>query len=147
MGESKFYLMAQFDTPAQAQTVLPLFQALNAQGCTAYDWWQAHRDEPDREKFFTKFNDRFPRVADYLGEHTLDQHNGLAGLLDFIDEEDDGWIFTEENRLGASYYTWHCADWSLLVTWLKNHGAQKVVWKSEESMDYFDALRSQLTTL
>jgi len=144
MGEATYYLMAQFKTDADAEAACEAFRALNAEGCRAHDYWQTHRGEPSREAFFKTFNEKFPLVAQYLGDHTFDHNNGLAGQLDFIDEGDENIHVESGAILSASAYVWHFADWSKMEEWLEAHGAIKVVSLSDEYESFFDLCRYRL---
>ena len=146
MGEATYYILARCETPTQAEVLLTKFRDLNDEGVRAYNWWQSHRGEPN-DKFWPVFRATFPLVSDYLDHDTpnvTEPSNGLAGLLDFIDEE-DGQLYAEETDLCGNGTVWHCADWGPLTHWLVRHGAVQSVWLSDEDgVDYFDILKRGL---
>jgi len=146
MGEARYYILARCASEEHAEQLAEKFRALNEEGVKAYNWWQCHRSQQP-EVFRIYFERQFPQVLAYLGG-TLpkDTNNGLAGLLDFIDEEDgDGAIEVVNTDVRGSGTVWHCADWGLLGTWLKTHGAIAANWLSdEESPDYYSILADRL---
>jgi ABC-type nitrate/sulfonate/bicarbonate transport system substrate-binding protein len=134
MGESTYYLTAEFESEEKLNENFDSIKKFIKQGQKAEDFWQNHRYEK-REIFWKKFKAKFPIVYEYLGELAdKDNNNGLAGELDFgMDKE----IPTKnKNILEFSDMVWHIASWDRFADFLKKKfEAKNVEWFNNERYD------------
>lgn len=144
MGMATYHLKARFAKPITDE-LLERINVFRQQGEEAYDYWQKHRGEQTTAQILTTFRMTWPLVRKYLGNHTLNDTNDFAGLLDFGRKADDE-VFDmradDDYVLTFTAYVWHFADWSLLASFLESEfGATKVDWLSDEYADIGNLLQ------
>ncbi|KYC52813.1 MAG: hypothetical protein AMQ22_00604 [Candidatus Methanofastidiosum methylothiophilum] len=145
MGEAVYYIKARFESEEKLNKLYPKIEKFINQGIEAYDWWQDNRGmerSGEREKFWNEFQNKFPMIYAYLGDLAgKDCGNALAGHLDFGNEGDvEHSLCMSGPILTYSSLVWHFADWTRFANALKEIGALKVDWISDECMDPFELL-------
>ena len=145
MGEATYYLKACFKSGMEAKKNLEPIRAFLKEGCRAETFWRENRDKKP-ETFWPEFEKQFPRVtefAKYAGVFGEDSNNGLAGVLNFGDEDFVENALRKESGpiILYSAYVWHFADWEPMANFIVSKwGAKEVRWISDELLNPFDLL-------
>jgi len=131
MGEAMYYLKIRCRTEEEAEKLLPEIERFIEEAGDAEDYWRKHRDEKNKECFWEKFRERFPRIAEYLdfaGLFGLD----LSGYIDFADLDKVQKPFQEGREILYCALVWYLADWDPLCAYIKNkYKVESADWISE----------------
>jgi hypothetical protein len=125
MGEATYYGKLVFETVDQAAAVADEFAELCREVCRSDDWWQDHRGEDYRERFWPEYEQLFPKATEYLKSIGAiwdgDNNNPLAGLLEPLGrEEDSDSIDVYLNEIRWHSEVWHFADWDPFIMFCKS---------------------------
>lgn len=139
MGSCVYYAKWKYRNAKKAQEALPIINAFLKEAYEAHDYWQKNRGTKS-EDFWAGYKSKFPSCYAFMKANKKTDgncNNELSGLLsvgDFaIFEGEVDRLAIGETEVTFNAETWHMADWSPWVLYIKNYtGALKSGWLSEE---------------
>jgi hypothetical protein len=149
MGEANYYLLAEFESEDDAKFAERCARVILAELVAFYDEWQdirtkTHKTVAERHKLLLK---KFPLVRKYIWLPSPPKGredpamNYLAGYCDVTCDFE---LSSEGRYVKLHDYVWHFANWDNIAWLFYRLGAKKVVWYSDEYMDFWDVLRAKL---
>ena len=156
MGEATYYAKMYFENQAKAEEKLEDIRSFFYEGGKAHDYWQDNRSMKEKEHFWGQLEFKFPMVAEYLKSivdepHRMrnqgdkvwgtDHDNGLAGLLDFGEDNDIKHMGSNGEYIYYCAMVWHFANWDPIMDFIQaKFGAVNCKWISDEHMEPFDLI-------
>ena len=148
MAECTYFLKAQFPSKKEADQAVAKTSKFLSLVAQAYQYYQGENSDGKQTMGHTleEFQVKFPSVWNCLqripGE-TFDDLGSLSGHLDYgqSEEDRDASLYNDGSVLVYSQEVWHMADWDLLLVFLKDLGAIRVVTDSEEGGGSLDGLQ------
>ena len=150
MGEATFYLLAEFKSEEDAEFAEDFARIVLNELSKFFDEWQKIRQKQtispiERHKMLLK---KFPLVAKYIklpkpseGDTSMNYLAGECEITNYMN------LYSEGNLVKLSDCVWHLASWDNISEFFYRLGARKVVWNSDENLDFFELLQERIENI